>query len=223
MLKKGFSKVLQAILAHKVKTALIASGATAAIAVTAVVMTNHPMEIKDEVIALGGGWPDSFFSDEYVEPEFVDDPGRTNNAFNVADFGEQGNNGWFYRYGSALDPVKSRRLESYDGEKYFQLGKTGMEIKSNFIHTAEGTAPILEWRAADTGKVNVQLTYVKNANKDKNPSYPDGVTLYVYKGEEAIGRYEVDVSTDKEEVVEETIKDLSVEELRAFTLSSTQI
>ncbi len=216
MLKEGISKVLQAILAHKVKTALIASGTTAAIAVAAVVMTNHPMEIKDEIIALGGGWPDSFFSDEYVEPEFVDDPSRTNNAFNVADFGEQGNNGWFYRYGSALDPGKSRRLESYDGEKYFQLGKTGMEIKSNFIHTAEGTAPILEWRAADAGKVNVQLTYVKNANKDKNPSYPDGVTLYVYKGDEAIGRYEVDVSTDKEEVVEETIKDLSVEELESL-------
>ncbi len=177
---------------------------------------NGEITIKDEIVALAGGWPQSFMADDYVEPEFVDDKNRTNNAFNVADFGEQGNNGWFYRYGSATNPAASKRMENFDGEKYFQLGKTGMEIKSNFIHTAEGTAPILEWRAAKKGDINVSLTYVKNVNMDKNPSYPDGVTLYVYKGDEAIGRYEVDVKTDGETVVEKELSNLSVDELESL-------
>ncbi|MBE5920713.1 MAG: hypothetical protein E7272_12850 [Pseudobutyrivibrio ruminis] len=208
-------------MSRKVKL-LAAGGGVVAVAAASVagVMAfaggNTPVTIKDEIVALAGGWPQSFMADDYVEPEFVDDKNRTNNAFNVADFGEQGNNGWFYRYGSATNPAASKRMESFDGEKYFQLGKTGMEIKSNFIHTAEGTAPILEWRAAKAGDVNVSLTYVKNVNMDKNPSYPDGVTLYVYKGDEPIGRYEVDVETDGENVIEKELSNLSVEELESL-------
>ena len=41
--------------------------------------------------------------------------------------------------------------------------------------------------------------------------YPDGVTLYVYKGDEPIGRYKIDTKTDKEEVVEESLKDIHVD------------
>ena len=46
--------------------------------------------------------------------------------------------------------------------------------------------------------------------------YPDGVTLYVYKGDEPIGRYKVDAKTDKEEVVEESLKDIHVDELESL-------
>ena len=172
--------------------------------------------IEDEIVALASSWPSSFISHDYIEPEFVDDENRTNNAFNVADFGEQGNNGWFYRYGSSQDPARSKRLESYDGERYFQPGQKGLEIKSNFIHTAEEVASILEWRAAKGGDINIDLAYVKNVNNDKNPMYPDGVTLYVYKGDEPIGRYKVDAKTDKEEVVEESLKDIHVDELESL-------
>lgn len=204
------------------KVKLLATGGVVVVAAAgvagalALASGNDAIIIKDEIVALAGGWPQSFMADDYVEPEFVDDKNRTNNAFNVADFGEQGNNGWFYRYGTATNPAASKRMENFDGEKYFQLGKTGMEIKSNFIHTAEGTAPILEWRAAKKGQVNVNLTYVKNVNMDKNPSYPDGVTLYVYKGDEAVGRYEVDVKTDGETVVEKELSNLSVDELESL-------
>ena len=162
------------------------------------------------------GWPTELDGEKYDEPEFVDDENRTNNAFNVADFGDQGNNGWFYRYGSALKPQKSKRLEGFDGEKYYEPGETGLEVKSNFIHTAESSAPILEWRAAEKGDVNIKLTYVKNANKDKNPSYPDGVTIYAYKGQETLGRYAVDIKEDSEEVLEEEISNVSVEELESL-------
>lgn len=211
-----FRKVLEAVLKHKAVAGISTAVTVACIAGAVVFLTKGPIAIKDGLVALAAGWPNSFSTDDYVEPKFVDDPNRTNNAFNVADFGEQGTNGWFYRYGSYMDPVKSKRMENFDGEKYSQLGESGLEIKSNFIHTSEGTAPILEWRAADKGKVNIQLTYVKNVNNDPNPGYPDGVTIYVYKGEESIGRYEVDISTDKEEVLEEQIKNLSVEELESI-------
>lgn len=211
-------KIVDGIKAHKI----IVGATTATVGAAACVMgltiagNETPKTIEDEIVALAGGWPSSFEADDYVEPEFVDVPNRTNNAFNVADFGKQGHNGWFYRYGSPLNPTKSKQMESFDGEKYFQLGQTGMEIKSNFIHTAEEESPILEWRAAKNGKVNISLAYVKNVNMDKNPSYPDGVTIYVYKGDEAIGRYEVDISTDKENVIEDAITNLSVEKLESL-------
>ncbi|WP_026650789.1 hypothetical protein [Butyrivibrio proteoclasticus] len=172
--------------------------------------------VEDDIALLPDSWPSSFNTDDYVEPEFVDDGERTNNAFNVADFGEQGQNGWFYRYGSSQDPARSKQLESFDGERYSQIGQTGLEIKAGFIHTAQETSPILEWRAAENGNVNIQLTYVKNVNNDKNPMYPDGVTLYIYKGNEAIGRYTVDAKTDEEVVVEKALSDVHVDELESL-------
>ncbi|SHJ00217.1 hypothetical protein [Pseudobutyrivibrio xylanivorans] len=165
---------------------------------------------------LSAKWPEVFDVEGYVEPEFVDVPNRTNNAFNVSDFGEQGKNGWFYRYGSAQNPSRSQRLENFDGEKYSQRGVSGLEVKNNFIHTSEAAAPILEWRAAKDGKVNVSLTYVKSVNGDKNPSYPDGVTVYAYKGDEMLGRYDVDVSTETEKVLEQELKELDVKELESL-------
>ena len=217
------SKVAQIIKSH----GRIAVGSAAGVlAVSAAASTvfwakDKPAEqmvtnIEDQVVALAAAWPSSFTSNDYIEPEFIDDENRTNNAFNVADFGEQGKGGWFYRYGSSQDPARSRQIESFDGERYYEAGKTGLEIKNNFLHTAEGTSPILEWRAAKEGDVDVSLTYVKNVNNDKNPYYPDGVTLYVYKGEEALGRYQVDARTDSEEVVEKTLEGIHVEDLESL-------
>ena len=127
-------------------------------------------------------WPEAFEPEYYQEPPYTEDGTRTNNAFNVKDFGEQGKNGWFYRYGDAKKPQRSKQIERFDGEVYSQMGANGLEIKSSFLHTSEAASPILEWRAAQTGKVNVMLTYLKNVNGDANPGYPDGVQLLVYKG-----------------------------------------
>ena len=222
-MKSFIRKVAEFLVGKKVAVAVIAmSVALCSAAATMIFAKEKPVvkqkivEIEDEVIALASSWPSSFTTDDYIEPEFEDDVNRTNNAFNVADFGQQGNNGWFYRYGSALDPARSKRLESFDGERYFQPGKTGLEVKSDFIHTAEEVSTILEWRAAAAGDVNIQLAYVKNVNNDKNPYYPDGVTLYVYNGEEAIGRYSVPANTEKEEVVEQVLENIHVEELSSL-------
>ena len=161
-------------------------------------------------------WPESFIVEAYDEPEFIDDPARTNNAFNVIDFGEQGSNGWFYRCGDYKRPERSERASLFDGEKYYHGGATGLEIKNNFVHTADKVSPILEWRAAEDGKVNVIVTYVKNVNGDANPSYPDGVQLLVYKGKELLGIETVPISVTEENFAQIKIDDLEVKELESL-------
>lgn len=54
------------------------------------------------------------------------------------------------------------------------------------------------------------LTYVKNVNGDKNPSYPDGVQILVYKGKELLKLENVDISTTEENLAEISIQDLEV-------------
>lgn len=66
----------------------------------------------DELVRASVGWPSAFDVEEIDEPPFEDEPGRTNNAFNVVDFGEQGHGGWFYRYGNSKRPQRSRRMGS---------------------------------------------------------------------------------------------------------------
>ena len=151
-------------------------------------------------------------SEAFTEPPFADDPARTNNAFNVQDFGEQGRNGWFFRYGESKHPWRARQIENFDGEKYFQPGATGLEIKQTFLHTSEAASPIFEWKVAKNGQVNVALTYVKNVNGDKNPGYPDGVQLLIYKGEELLKLENVDISTTEERLAELSVENLEVAE-----------
>ncbi len=158
-------------------------------------------------------WPDAFIAKADDEPPFEDDPNRTNDAFNVIDFGAQGSNGWFYRYGDYRKPERSHRLERFNGEAYTQTGANGLEIKNNFVHTAQGVSPILEWRAAQNGKVNVTVAYVKNVNGDANPSYPDGVQLLVYKGKELLKLENVPISTTEENFALIEINDLEVKKL----------
>ncbi|MBR6378188.1 MAG: FIVAR domain-containing protein, partial [Oscillospiraceae bacterium] len=173
--------------------------------------SGNSSNVNLEVEKLAAFWPEAFSSDDsYVEPPFEDVEGRTNNAFNVQDFGPQGNNGWFYRYGSSKKPQRSRQVEYFDGETYTQPGANGLEIKSTFLHTAQGISPILEWRAAEDGKVNIKLTYVKNVNGDANPSYPDGVQLLVYKGSELLKVETVDISTTEELLVQIFIDELEL-------------
>lgn len=165
-----------------------------------------------DIEVLAASWPDAFAYEKYIEPEFADNKSRSNDAFNVADFGEQGNNGWFYRYGNPDKPLKSKQLEIFDGEGYHQKGIDGLEIKKNFIHTGEGVAPILEWRAAEKGTVDLKLTYVKNANGDKNPSWPDGVFIKIFKGSELLESHQVDIMVERETLLEAGIPGLDMEE-----------
>ena len=161
-------------------------------------------------------WPDAFVVKAVEEPPFEDDPSRTNNAFNVIDFGKQGNNGWIFRAGDYKHPERSQYLTMFDGQKYACPGAMGFEIKNNFVHTANNVSPILEWRAAEDGRVNITVSYVKNVNGDANPSYPDGVQLLVYKGKELLKLENVPISTETENFAQIKIEKLPVKELESL-------
>lgn len=181
--------------------------------IAAVIIFINGMVSEPEVITvMAAQWPDCFASEEYEEPVFKEDKNRDNNAFNVADFGEQGSNGWFYRYGNSTKPSKSKYIEKYNGESYRQTQVDGLEIKKDFVHTGNGVAAILEWRAAKKGSVNLKLAYVKNVNGDKNPGFPDGVTIYLYKGDELLETHQVEIKVDEETLLETNIDGLAMEE-----------
>ena len=155
-------------------------------------------------------WPASFSSEKYQEPEFKDSPSRENKAFNVADFGEQGSNGWFYRYGKSEKPSASKQITEFDGEKYHEIGVEGLEMKKDFLQPGQKEAAILEWRAAKKGKVNLKVVYVKSVNGDKNPTYPDGLTVSIYKGDKLLENHPVDVKTDSEVLMETELSKIPV-------------
>ena len=212
--KKNRKALLPVLLAGKGKFLAAALAVIIAIAVGIVAMTGGQNVNGMEL--LQAFWPDAFNVQAYEEPAFDDDPARTNNAFNVIDFGEQGSNGWFYRFGDYKHPERSERASSFTGEAYGQIGASGLEIKNNFVHTADRISPILEWRAAKDGKVDVKVTYVKNVNGDANPSYPDGVQLLVYKGSELLELKGVPISTTEENLCEIKIDGLEVKELESL-------
>ena len=97
MLKKFMGLPLKTKVISCVCAGALVSGTVAAVAVGT--MNDEEMQQEDIIEALtplSGGWPSSFDVKKYDEPEFVDSAFRTNNAFNVEDFGEQGVNGWYY-------------------------------------------------------------------------------------------------------------------------------
>ncbi|MDO4520659.1 MAG: hypothetical protein Q4B44_03360, partial [Erysipelotrichaceae bacterium] len=216
--KKGLAALIAALFAKHKKGAvaallLLIAGAAG---VVALLSGNGGNSVSGGTEMLEKFWPDAFVVKADDEPPFEDDPSRTNNAFNVIDFGAQGSNGWFYRYGDYRKPERSKRVSQFNGEKYFQPGANGLEIKNNFVHTAQGVSPILEWRAAQNGKVDVTVAYVKNVNGDANPSYPDGVQLLVYKGNELQKLEIVPISTTEENFALIELNDLEVKKLESL-------
>ena len=166
---------------------------------------------SNEVILLENRRPDGMNKAIVEDDGFVDTPGRVNIAFNVGDFGPQGSNGWLYKQGDPSDPKTATKLKFIEKEeKYIDYSIQGLEVKKDFIHTGEDTAPILEWRVAQDGIVNIQATYVKSVNGDKNPSFPDGVTLKVYYGDKIIANRKVDIEVDKENITEIEVKDVQI-------------
>jgi hypothetical protein len=218
--KAGLAALLAALFAKHKKGAAAAAALlvllAGAIGISALISGGKGGNSESGTEIIEKFWPEAFVAKADDEPPFEDDPSRTNDAFNVIDFGAQGSNGWFYRYGDYRKPERSRRLERFNGEAYTQTGANGLEIKSNFVHTAPGVLPILKWRAAQNGKVNVTVAYVKNVNGDANPSYPDGVQLLVYKGKELLKLESVPISTTEENFALIEINDLEVKKLESL-------
>ena len=134
------------------------------------------------------------------------DPNRTNNASVAQDFGKQGNNGWCFQSGYYLDPYFAVNVETFDTKEDRYQTKDGVEIKRDFIVPGnKGRSANVKWVVAKDGTVDITADYTKLKNEDKNPSWPDGVTVYLMKNGQVLKRADFDPLTDRE-----VTKDLSV-------------
>lgn len=196
---------------------LISMGITAVVIGTAVALT---------ISSLGRIAPPKFIKNNrpknmvwtVAEPDgFIETEGRTNNAFNVADFGPQSSNGWMYKAGDATEPWLATTLRYNENtEKYEDISARGLEIKKDFVHTSEDKDVVLHWRVAKAGKININTTYVLGVNADKNPSWPDGVSVKVYHNKDMIHTDDVEIFIDKQNIVEFSATDIDVEEGDSF-------
>lgn len=136
---------------------------------------------------------------------------RSNIADLINDFGIQGNNGWYYGYGTSDSDFS---LAAYDevGLKYFQLGIDGFEIKSNFVHPAVSKGAIYKWVVGEDGKIDLTGKYTKSIQSDSNPSWPDGVKLKIYHNSQIIKEDVVEVSNTTDIIDNININKLDVKE-----------
>ena len=130
---------------------------------------------------------------------------RTNNASAQEDFGNQGNGGYCYQSGYYLDPNFAVNLETYKkNDKYTTID--GVEIKRDYIMPGnKGRSAIVKWVANREGSVDVLADYTKHKNEDKNPSWPDGVDVYIFKNDRVVKK-----QSFAPVVGREVTKDLSV-------------
>ena len=130
---------------------------------------------------------------------------RTNNASAQDDFGKQGSGGYCYQSGYYLDPNFAVNLETYKkNDKYTTID--GVEVKRDYIMPGnKGRSAIVKWVANREGSVDVLADYTKHKNEDKNPSWPDGVDVYIFKNDKQIKK-----ESFAPVVGREVTKDLSV-------------
>ena len=136
---------------------------------------------------------------------------RQNIADLTNDFGIQGNNGWYYGYGTSASDFN---LANYDaaGAKYFQTGIDGFEIKSNFVHPAANKGAIYKWLVGEDGKVNLTGKYTKFAQSDSNPNWPDGTKLTIYHNSQIIKEDYIQVSNSTEIIYDINVDKINVVE-----------
>ncbi|WP_315072674.1 glycoside hydrolase family 32 protein [uncultured Clostridium sp.] len=138
----------------------------------------------------------------------------TNQSQNIAnlttDFGAQGNNGWYYGYGTSN--VDFTLASSYDdsSKKYYQLGLDGLELHSDFVHPAASNGAIYKWVVGVTGKINLAGSYTKFKQADSNPSWPDGIKLKIFLNGQVIKEDSVQVSNSIDIVETININSISV-------------
>lgn len=133
---------------------------------------------------------------------------RQNFASVKDDFGEQGNNGWFFQEGYEDEPFGGSNLMDYVmDEKY--LDKSQLEIKRDFaVPGNQGKSAVIKWKAAQDGRIAIDADYTKHRNQDKNPSWPDGTRVTLYHKDKVLSRQEFEPNTQ-----EEVNKSFNIEEL----------
>ncbi|MHC1685874.1 MAG: glycoside hydrolase domain-containing protein [Clostridiaceae bacterium] len=161
---------------------------------------NHSNDNLDQDLALGtgsvmkdkNGLYHAFFTGfNDRRPDVVSQLNKANLA---SDFGSQGNNRWNYGYGTSNTDFTLATGYDASGKKYYQSGLDGLELHPDFVHPSASKGAIYRWTAGETGKIDLTGTYTKYAQNDSNPSWPNGVTLTIYRNNEILQRDVVPVS-----------------------------
>ena len=143
---------------------------------------------------------------------------RDNFASTKDDFGKQGANGWYYQFGYGLDPFLAANVERFEnGERY--VVADGVEIKKDYIVPGpNGKSANVKWVAAQNGRINIDLEYTKLKNEDANPSWPDGVTVYLMHNNSVLRKVYFPPYTDREMTASLAIDGVSVKKGDCITM-----
>ena len=85
-----------------------------------------------------------------------------------------------------------------------------VEIKKDFIVPAGNKSALVKWVVAQNGRINIDLEYTKLKNEDANPSWPDGVTVYLFHNSKVLKQLSFQPYTDREVTGSLSVNALSV-------------
>ena len=111
------------------------------------------------------------------DPDPDPEPGRENSADLKDDFGEQGNNGWYYGF-CDWDAQNFGTL-SFTNNEY--TGDNDLVLKADYVHPGTWQCAAYKWVAAEDGTINITGKYVKFAND--SDSGANGVTVRIFRNE----------------------------------------
>jgi beta-fructofuranosidase len=180
------------------------------------IVINHSNNSLDQDLALGtgsvmkdkNGLYHAFFTG--FNDRRTDVVSQLNKANLASDFGSQGNNRWNYGYGTSNTDFTLATVYDASGKKYYQSGLDGLELHPDFVQPSASKGAIYRWTAGENGKIDLTGTYTKYTQNDSNPSWPDGVTLTIYRNNEILQRDVVPVSNLVQNVDNIKIKMLNV-------------
>ena len=142
-----------------------------------------------------------------VSKEF--NPAPDNNANLFIDFGEQGNEGWYYGYGNSS---KDFEFAEYNNGEYSSVMYDGLLLKKDGVHPSADKGAIYRWIVGEDGIINLDGTYFKAKDESQDGDEPDGVQVATYLNGTAISEMvkDVPISKNEEIAVELAKNDLTV-------------
>lgn len=135
---------------------------------------------KSFLLSLGSGQTYTFCAQ--TEGGETDIPVRVREFTSLMNFGQQGNDGWYYKYiekqGVSFDIDESKLGDLQPNILYgvlvdFQIG-SDIRVSSSHIYVNSNKVPVLKWQAPATGKYTVRYRLEEIQN--------NGCYLKIYKG-----------------------------------------
>lgn len=131
---------------------------------------------------------------EPAQKALVFEAAPDNDANLYEDFGKQGNEGWYYGYGTDGNDFQPVYL---NGEEYGSVLQNGLVLKKDGVHPSAKAGAVYRWIAGKNGTVNLEGNYYKFRNEDEKDTSADGVNVSVFLNGKRIKGMSYDVSISK--------------------------